>query len=93
MERIIFPLKSFIAYVEYLPENTQLNVILKFGKKYAYNVAANEFNAIKRARRKGSFTAANICLKKTGFFMGMVADQEIKQTIHLTKLYGKYLAQ
>ncbi len=93
MERIIFPLKSFIAYVEYLPENAQLNVILKFGKKYAYNVAANEFNAIKRARRKGSFTAANICLKKTGFFMGIVSDKEIKQTIHLTKLYNNLISK
>ena len=93
MERLIFPIKSFIAYVEYLPENTQLNVVLKFGKKYAYNVAENEYNAIKKARRKGSFTAANICLKKTGFFMGIVLDQEIKQTIHLTKLYKKFLAR
>lgn len=88
MERIIFPIKSFIAYVEYLPENAQLNVILKLGNLYAYNVSQNEFNAIKTAKRKGSYTST-FCRNKKSVFMGIVSKQQIKQNINLTK----YLAQ
>ena len=93
MERLIFPLKSFIAYVEYLPENTQLDVILRHGKRYAYNVPKSIFEDIKKANNKGSYIAVNVITKFDGYFMEFVPKATIEFiTQPETKYYRKFLA-
>lgn len=94
MERIIFPIKSFIAYVEYLPENAQLDVVLRHGKKYAYNVGKKVFDAIKLANNKGSYVAINVITKCQSYFIEVVPAATIELiTLPKTKFYTKYLAK
>lgn len=88
MKRLIFPIHSFIAYVEYLPENTQLDIVLRHGKKYAYNVPENVFEQIKGANNKGSFVGINIITKYEAHFLGIVPKATIELiTLPKTKYY------
>ncbi len=94
MERLIFPVRSFIAYVEYLPENSQLDVVLRQGKKYAYNVPKKVYDAIKMANNKGSYVVCNIITKCTGYFIEVMPAATIELiTLPETKYYRKHLAK
>lgn len=93
MERLIFPIHSFIAYVEYLPENCQLDVILRQGKKYAYNVPQSIFEDIKQANNKGSYVAVNVITKAEAHYIEVVPKATIELiTLPKTKYYRKFLA-
>ena len=94
MERIIFPLKSFVAYVEYIPENTQLDVVLRTGKKYAYNVPIRTFNKLKSVNNKGSYVAVNIFSNFQAHFVEYVPIATVELiTMPSTKYYRQYLAK
>ena len=63
-ERIILPTSSFIAFVDFFPEDKRLEfTIRKSGKKYAAKITKKLFDELKKANNKGSFISINIISK------------------------------
>lgn len=65
-KNIILPRQSFIAYIFYVSETKELNVVLrKDGKQYRYrSIPLHLADQVIRATNKGSFIAVNIMRNK-----------------------------
>lgn len=99
MKRILLPLQSFIAYVDYNDKEELYITMKKTGKQYLYkNVPAQEFTKIQNATNKGSHISIHILNNKKykgkGEFVGNVplADVELI-TMPVTKFYRTNLAR
>lgn len=57
---IVFPVKSFIAYIFYVSSTKELNVVMRGGKQYRFTITHQVMNEILDATNRASYIAQNI---------------------------------
>lgn len=89
MKRIIFPINSFTAFVDYNEADNTLFVTLRKGARYLYRkVTGAEFKALNDANNKGSHLAIHIFKNKEFAEVECVPLSIVEQiTLPKTKFY------
>ena len=73
MIRILMPVNSFLAFIEYYPSQKQLFLVMSKGRRFRYdNFPNDEFAKIEQAQNRGNYISTQIVNK--GKFTGMYVD-------------------
>lgn len=82
MKRIIFPTKSFCAFIDYNEAERLLFITLRNGRHYLYEkVPKGKFALLESSTNKGNYLANNVIKDKDGIFLCIVPMADIEKVI------------